>query len=89
VRLLLRHVGSDRVEFALLDDDGRVERNVVVRVGSGPSRLAAVQFPSSESDATETTGDDELDREIRYRASEELARHEAAVRAMRDGTWAA
>jgi hypothetical protein len=81
-RLRLTFVSFERVEFELID--GERNRAVVVRVASGRSWRRAVQFPTVGSDATESTGDDELDALIRERAAEELVRLEARLRG-----WAA
>jgi hypothetical protein len=80
VSLRLRYVGFDRVEFLLLDADGRVERPVVVMVGSGRQWRETVGFPNLVSEAGETTGDPALDRLICDRAAEELVRLDAALR---------
>jgi hypothetical protein len=91
VRLRLRSVSFDRVEFELarMTDSGDLERRlVVVLVGAGTTWLDAVWFPATAiggSDATATTGDDALDRTIRERAAEELVRLEAAVRMRAEG----
>jgi hypothetical protein len=86
--LRLTHLSLDRVEFVLVDDDG-CSRPVVARVGSATDWRAAVRFPTVGSDATETTGDDDLDHEIRERAAEWLVVLEAAVQAAREGRWIA
>jgi hypothetical protein len=78
--LRLRYVDFQRVEFALVDEEGRVERPVVVMVGSGCDWCQAVQFPSSASEGGQTTGDPALDREVCERTAEELSRLEAAHR---------
>lgn len=77
-RLRLRYVGFDSVEFDLTDDEGRRLRAVVVRVGSGPSWYDAVRFPTVGNDATASTGDTQLDQEIREAAAAELTRLDAA-----------
>jgi len=81
-RLQLRDLTFQRVEFELAA--GAHSRSVVVRVGSGSSWLNAVRFPTIGTDATETTGDDELDAAIRARAAEELVRLEVATLAASD-----
>jgi hypothetical protein len=80
VTLRLTHVSFARVEFALLDKDGNRLRPVEVRVGSGTSWFRAVRFPIVATDATASTGNEVLDRTIRERAAEELARLEATTR---------
>ncbi len=81
--LRLRSLGFDAVGFDLVEA-GYTIRPVVVRVASGSSWCDAVRFPSVGTDATQSTGDDELDAEIRERAAEECLRLEAATHAAED-----
>ncbi len=82
-RLQLCDLSFKRVEFELAGSEYR--RPVVVRVGSGCSWRDAVRFPSILGEASETTGDDELDEAICDRAAEELIRLEAATLAATEG----
>jgi hypothetical protein len=77
--LRLTRVSFTSVEFTLLDRQGQPLRSVVVRVGSGPSWRSAVRFPTIGTDATESTGDEQLDRAILDRTAEELVRLEATA----------
>ncbi len=79
----LSHVDFAGVEFNLLDENGGTLRAVRVNVASGASWSKAVRFPEVHSAATASTGDESLDREIRDRAAEELARLEGATTALR------
>jgi hypothetical protein len=87
--LRLLHVSPSVVRFELIDGRGRVLRPVVAWVGSGPTALAAIVFPSVRSEGCETLGDEQADRRVRERAAEELVRLEAAVEALREGVWVA
>lgn len=82
VRLDLRTLSFERVEYVAVFDDGAT-RPVTVLVGSGSSWFEATQFPHLLSDAGETLGDPTLDASVRRRASEELVRLEATVREAR------
>jgi len=84
VPLRLSALSFDSVEFELAA--GEDSRPVVVRVASGCSWRDAVQFPCMTSEASETTGDDDLDAAICDRAAEELTRLEAAVLALEAST---
>ena len=79
MRLRLLSVTFDRVEFLAYDDVGGWERVVSVEVRTGQSWFSAVRFPSLASEAGESLGSDDLDAQVRERASEELVRLEAAV----------
>ena len=79
MRLRLLSLTFDRVEFLAYDDVGGWERLVAVEIRTGASWFTAVRFPNLTSEAGETLGSDDLDDQIRERASEELARLEAAV----------
>ena len=82
--LRLTYVGFDGVEFDLYEgDDFHPARHVRVNVGSGTSVRQAIRFPDMRSEASASTGDEDLDREIRDRAAEELARLEGASAALR------
>lgn len=69
------------VRLLLLRNDGST-RPIHVAVGGGPTWDSAVRFPTPEFEGGESTGDPELDQRIRWRAAEELARLEGAVRAL-------
>jgi hypothetical protein len=79
--LELRAVGFDAVEFAATLADGS-DRLVTVLFGSGPSWRRAVRFPNVGSEGGQSLGDEALDDQVRRRASEELLRLAAALRAI-------
>jgi hypothetical protein len=78
VRLVLRELRPDVIEFGLVDEDGWV-RGVTVTV----SPFGRPCFPSITSDTTASLGSDEADAWVRERAGEELVRLEAATRLAR------
>jgi len=77
--LTLASVSFSVVEFRL-ERQGKAPRLVRVAVGSGPSWSRAVRFPTPDSEASASTGDEGLDAEVRRRAGEDLVRLEASVR---------
>ena len=77
----LTRVDLDGVEFDLFENGERL-RAVRVDVGNGTTWRRAVRFPALRCADGESTGDDELDWEIRERAAEELVRLEAATAAL-------
>ena len=77
----------DLVELEADFGDG-VCRAVRVDVQAGRDWYAAVQFPNLSNASGESLGDDELDRQVRERAGEELVRLDAAANLAR-GRWAA
>jgi hypothetical protein len=81
--LLLTHVDFGGVEFDLLNENDERVRTVRVNVASGTSWRTAVRFPDFHGEASTSTGDAELDRQICERAAEELVRLEAATVAWR------
>jgi hypothetical protein len=81
--LRLTHLDFERVEFVLLNADGRELRPVVVRVGSGRTWRQAVHFPNLVSEGGASLGDPTLDDEARERAAELLVVLEASVRIAR------
>jgi hypothetical protein len=82
--LRLTHVDFDGVEYDLFDENGKRLRPVRVPVTSGASWRESIRFPAGVyGEAGLSTGDPELDEEIRARAAEEMVRLEAATRALR------
>jgi hypothetical protein len=81
ITLELRHVGFEVVEFAATLPDGS-QRLVSVVVGSGQTWSKAARFPNIGSEGGESLGEDDLDEQVRRRASEELVRLAAAVGAI-------
>ena len=77
----------DLVELEADFGDG-VCRAVRVDVRTGRDWYAAVQFPNLSNANGESLGDDELDRQVRERAGEELVRLESFVN-IASGRWAA
>jgi hypothetical protein len=84
IRLL--SVDFAEVRFYAVTDDAC--RFVTVRVNSGLDWLRACAFPHNNTDEGRSLGSDELNEQVRIRASEELVRLEAAVKVVR-GRWAA
>lgn len=78
LRLILLAVTFDRLRFAAVRPDGTT-RAVDVLVGSGSDWFQAVRFPNWGTSDGESFEDDELDRQVRQRAAEELVRLEAAT----------
>jgi hypothetical protein len=76
VTLRLLSVSFEELRFFAVTDDA--SRFVTVTTGSGRDWLRGVHFPNLR-DGGETLGNDELDEEVRIRASEELARLQGAV----------
>jgi len=87
LRLRLVSVSFAAVEFVATFQDGS-DRQVLVDVKSGRDWLRSVLFPGYTNETSQSLGDDELDRQVRERAAEELTRLEAAVN-IASGRWAA
>jgi len=75
--LWLHFLSFERVEFVA--EFRESHRLVRVDVGSGTNWLSAVRFPTWSGTDGESLGDDELDRQVRARAAEELVRLAAAT----------